>query len=421
MTSAPLVTHRLRAWDTRELQLSPEQARLISQTDLASVEVHSPPTTWWVKTESKIGILGGPDWELRVTPHLAIPKLMFLLGFASKFGWKESDIEVGVERDLFSAIASGFAFHAQRAIEPAPLRGYVAIEEEATALRGRLRVSEQISRSRGLPLPLQIAHDDYLPDVIENRLVKTAAELLLRLPRLPARTGSSLRRIRSSLESVGSVDIPFSDDPPPISRLNRHYEAALGLACLILEGASITAGDGRTTSIGFVFDMNKIFEDFLSAALIDALHDIGGSVQLQYGGRHLDHEGELRLKPDITWWQGGRCRGIVDAKYKQLRDARFPNSDAYQMLAYCTAFALPGGFLVYAQDREQRPRTHHLRDERTRIHVRTIDVEQAPEKLLAEVDRLAHEIAASGQGLSSAEFGGAGDQFRTKAAPGPAT
>jgi hypothetical protein len=31
-----------------------------------------------------------------------------------------------------------------------------------------------------------------------------------------------------------------------------------------------------------------------------------------------------------------------------LKDARFPNADAYQMLAYCTAFGLKRGYLVYA-------------------------------------------------------------------------
>ena len=330
-----------------------------------------------------------------MTPRLAIPKLMFLLGYASDFGWEETPVAVGEERDFFAAIANGFAFHARSAIEPTPLRGYVRVEEDAQALRGRLRVADQISRSSGLPLPLQVAHDDYLPDIPENRLLKTAADFLLRLPSVPRPTASSLRRIRLALESVSSLPVPFREEPPAITRHNKHYQAALALAALILRRASITTGDGAASSIGFVFDMNKVFEDFLSVALAEALERIGGRVFLQYGREFLDEQLKLRLKPDITWWEGGECRGVIDAKFKQLRDGRFPNDDAYQMLAYCTAFDLADGYLVYARDEEQLSRTHRIRGGRTRIRVRTVDVEKAPAQLLADVSLLADEIAAS--------------------------
>ncbi len=234
---------------------------------------------------------------------------MFLLGYANGFGWKDTVTEVGEEADFFSAIANGFAVLTQRAIEPSPLRGYVGVEEESLSLRGRLRVGDQIARSSGLPLPLQIGYDDYLPDILENRMLKTAAELLLRLPRVPIETASSLRRTRSILESVATVPIPFRDDPPAITRLNKHYEGALALATLILKGSSITTSAGDVTSIGFVFDMNKVFEDFLSAALTEALERVGGRVQLQDQSKFLDEERKLRLKPDITWWEGPDGRG----------------------------------------------------------------------------------------------------------------
>lgn len=66
-------------------------------------------------------------------------------------------------------------------------------------------------------------------------------------------------------------------------------------------------------------------------------------------------------------WRGGQIAAIIDAKYKRLVDKRFPNADAYQMLAYCTAFGLEQGFLVYARDTDQQPRLHHVRDDRSVI------------------------------------------------------
>jgi 5-methylcytosine-specific restriction enzyme subunit McrC len=392
-TTSNLDSLRLSAWSSRAFRIDPRRAQRVAETGLVSVELKQPPEIWQVSADSRVGIVSGSDWELRVEPRLKIPKLMFLLGYAANFGWEDVTTEVGDESDFFSAIANGFTFHARNAMEPSPLRGYVSVEEESYALQGRLRIADQIARSSGLPLPLQIAYDDHLPDVLENRMLKSTAELLLRLPRVPAETASGLRRIRATLEGVGTVPIPFRDKPPEINRLNKHYEAALALAALILKGSSITTRAGDITSVGFIFDMNKVFEDFLSATLTDALERIGGRVQLQYQSTFLDEERRLRLKPDITWWEGPNCRGIIDAKFKQLRDERFPNADAYQMLAYCTAFDLGDGFLVYAQDEEERPRDHRLRDGHTRIRVRTVNVERDPTPLLADIDALAGEIA----------------------------
>ena len=99
---------------------------------------------------------------------------MFLLGYAADpRGWRSSIASFGHERDFFSAIASGFAHHAYRALEPAPLRGYVTVDERSPTLRGRLRVADQMART--LPLPLEITYDDYTIDIPENRMLRGAS------------------------------------------------------------------------------------------------------------------------------------------------------------------------------------------------------------------------------------------------------
>jgi 5-methylcytosine-specific restriction enzyme subunit McrC len=142
-----------------------------------------------------------------------------------------------------------------------------------------------------------------------------------------------------------------------------------------------------------MFDMNKVFEDFLSTALRVALERRGGRVRFQHDRQHLDDGRRLRLKPDITWWREGSCRAIIDAKYKALEVSSIPNADAYQMLAYCIAFGLDRGHLVYAKDAGRTTRDHVVSGMGTRILVSAIDVEREPAELLAEVDALALRIA----------------------------
>jgi 5-methylcytosine-specific restriction enzyme subunit McrC len=111
---------------------------------------------------------------------------------------------------------------------------------------------------------------------------------------------------------------------------------------------------------------------------------------------HLDEEKGLILKPDITWVRGGRRVAVIDAKYKSLVDRRtMPNADAYQMLAYCIALGLRRGFLVYAKDANERTRHHTIRRHGYEVLVRSVDVELEPDDLLAQVNAIANEVAAT--------------------------
>lgn len=78
-----------------------------------------------------------------------------------------------------------------------------------------------------------------------------------------------------------------------------------------------------------------------------ALESRGGRVDGQRE-TYLDEADTVLMKPDVTWWSGNRCIAVIDAKYKRSARDDYPNSDAYQMLAYCTRLGLRRGVLVYA-------------------------------------------------------------------------
>lgn len=384
------------AWSRRSVELPAAHAEALSVSGLARVEVEAGTDRWTIVTDSKVGMFRSPGLDFAVRPKLAIPQLMFLLGYASDpRGWRNAEASYVRETDLFSAITSGFSFHALRAVEPIPLRGYVAVEEESVVLKGRLRVADQIARSAGLPIPAQIAFDDHSADIGENRLVRGAAELLLRFPRIPSAARQRLLRVRAALEEAAPTRPAPVIPKPAMNRLNARYRSAMALAHLILTGTSVSTMHGETTSVGFVFDMNRVFEDFLTVALSEALQRWGGRVMAQYQRRYLDREHQIRLIPDLTWWRGDQCLAIIDAKYKPLDDLGFPNADAYQMLAYCVAFDLPDGHLVYARDAVEADRRHQICGPEITIRVHAVDVELPPSQVLARVDRLAHQISAS--------------------------
>lgn len=394
------------AWTTSDdVNLDVEQIASIELSGLAEVVAGLAPGRFRLKTSSKIGVLVGEGWELRVTPHLAIPRLMFLLGYArDPNGWKRLVTMFEDVDDLLSAIASGFSWHATWAVDRGVLRGYVHRDERLHHLKGRVRFGDQLARSGGLPLPIEVSYDDFTEDILENRMLRTAATLLLRLPRVPEQARRRLLRLRSVLAEVSELRVGSKIKAPEATRLNERYSPALMLAELILASASVGTAMGSSRSTSFQFDMNKVFEDFVTAALGEALRDHGGELRNQVTQRSLDanRPPRLRLKPDLAWWIDGRWGAVLDVKYKPLHSETFPNADAYQMLAYTLAYGLDEGWLVYARSAEEQTRRHEIPSADKRIVVTALDVRLEPEALLDDVKRLAADIAASLRSLRMA-------------------
>ncbi len=148
------------------------------------------------------------------------------------------------------------------------------MEESALVVRGRLREAEQIRRHFGRTPPVEIVHDAYTADTAENRILRAAAERLLRLPGVPGPVRRRLAHQRARLADaqplVRGQELPRWQP----SRLNSGYQPALRLAEAVLRGTSPEhrpSGADPLTVDGFLFDMNQLFEDFVTVALDEAL------------------------------------------------------------------------------------------------------------------------------------------------------
>lgn len=353
---------------------------------------------WSVRAQGKVGVVrlsapGGASVTLRIAPKVPIARLLFLLGYhLSPKGWRDEEVGLREETELLPAFARLFARQAERALRQGLLQGYHAKEETARFLRGRIREADQIRRQHGRPMPLEIVHDEYGPDIAENRLLLAACERLLRLPDVPRDARPSLLRMRVRLSEIEpSANEPLTWRP---TRLNARYHQALYLAELVLRGTSVEHQAGDVTVNGFLFDMSSVFEDFVTTALCRALSDRAGHCVLQVSV-HLDEARAIRMIPDfVRYADDGTPLAVADAKYKAEKRAGFPDADIYQMLAYCTALGLPEGHLIYAKG--NAPHTaHHVRRSGVIIRQHALELDQPPAGLLAEINELASLIASA--------------------------
>lgn len=383
----------LEAWSSLACELTHAEAAAIEATKLVEVLAEPTPGRWRLRGKERVGVAVGPGWEVRVRPRLRVSQLLFLLGYAADpKGWREERAYFGAAEDLFEAIAHGFSWTALRLAEQGLIRGYLQVDERLPVIRGRIRFADQIARS-ALPVPVEVSYDEYTADVRENRMLKAATLALLRLPRVSPLARRRLLKLRAALDQVRAASDPREAELPPFTRLNERYRPALRLAQLILRGSSLGAAHGPFAATAFSFDMNRVFEDFLTTSLREALRAHGGEVVAQRTSS-LDEAGRISIRPDVTWLVRGRPRTVIDAKHKAFEGAGPANEDAYQMLAYCTALGLDRGFLVYAGGSGAGPLDLAVRNSRCEVRVRSLDLATPPEVLLAQVGALAEEIAA---------------------------
>ena len=353
------------------------------------------PGRWLVRAKNIVGVAkvhtpGGRSIQLRITPKVSIGRLLYLLGFSqSAKGWRTEDVRVAEDQELLPALARLYATQADAALRRGLLQGYRSADDTALVMRGRARMSEQAGRHHGRLLPLEITHDEFTEDITENQLLRTACERLLRLPgEVPHQVLSKLLGLRARLGDVTPLrrGMPLPAWQP--NRLNARYHSALRLADIVLRGASVENHRGDVTVSGFLFDMARVFEDFVTTVLRDSLSARPGYSVLQ-ARHHLDENAEIRIIPDFVHYaEDGTPRAVADAKYKAEKPEGFPDADLYQMLAYCTALGLPAGHLVYAKGAMAHT-THQVRRAGIMIHQHVLDLDLPPAELRRSMEKLA--------------------------------
>lgn len=353
---------------------------------------------WTLRAGSKVGAVslavpGGDPVTVRITPKVPIARLFFLIGYSvDPHGWREGQVEVGDHRELLPALAHAVERQVDRALRQGLLQGYRAVEDSALVVRGRIREAEQIRRRFGAALPVEIAYDEFTTDIAENRILRAAVERLLRLPGVPRDVRRRLLHQRARLADISPLVRGQELPAWHATRLNARYQQALHLARVVLDGSSPEHTAGGLSIEGFLFNMNKLFEDFVTVALREVFRATDRTCRLQ-DPHHLDEAGEIRMKPDLVLYgPEGTPQAVADAKYKAEKSGGYPDGDLYQMLAYCTALGLREGHLVYAKGNAPHA-AHRVRHAGIVIHQLALDLDRGPADLLGEIRSLAWQMA----------------------------
>lgn len=342
---------QLQEWsEIADLELSFEEIDALRRVagSALSISPGSRRDLWNLKATSYVGAIRVGDLAVLIRPKVPLENLFHMLSAG------QTDLDFGTslvgfeEDELLPALAIFFERLVADTLKRGVLKSYRQHNEMLVTLRGRIDLPVML-RTGGMPAPIGCRFDELSIDIPENRILRTAAMALTTVPDVAPAVRRNLRRTVEVLDGVTVVD-PRAIPPVNLTRLNNYYEPALRMAEVILRSGGIRNQAGSLEASTFLIDMNHLFERFITIQLRRRL--AGKLAVRDQEHMHLDVGRKIPMRPDLVFYRRGEPVLVADIKYKLTDDGLGRNADYYQLLAYCQAYGVRRGVLIYSGDED---------------------------------------------------------------------
>ncbi len=259
-------------------------------------------------------------------------------------------------QSLFDLYFQYFLDEAEQLIHRGLVKKYRRVEKNRTALKGKLQFQKQMTRN--------IIHKErFFTDAAEYDARNDWNEILFAALNVTGRTAQSgLLRARAKNLSLHFPDWSerkfraVNFERLHYDRKTDGYQKAITLARLILLTLNPQIASGKEKVVALLFDMNRLWEEWLLATYRSTYRDDPSVVVLgKKNKRFWESEyGNKIVETDILIERDTR-RIILDAKWKT--PALLPSDDELkQMFAYTLTWDSKEAWLVYPKIREEQAR-----------------------------------------------------------------
>jgi 5-methylcytosine-specific restriction enzyme subunit McrC len=330
--------------------------------------------------------------RLQSHPKVPIGNLFYMIAVASDLPlpFREQMALYDRLEIVLEFIATYFGDRVEDRIKQGLHRSYVEREENLPLVRGRIDFTQDMRLNTILRHRKYCRFAEFTWDIPENQILRQVLHLLAGA-QFSRATRVRLGQLEDALAELTPTMFPSGAiDRFHYHRFNDDYRHLHQLCQLFLEGASLSEELGVVDFRTFLVDMNALFEKFIAQVLTEAVR--AGILIERQTNAHLDLTRKVLMRPDIVVWRSGAVRLVADTKYKVVESVEFPNHDVYQVLAYCTALAVPRGLLIYPLHAVEARDTVHVKKAEVKIRRITIDLSGSLAALRTACDDLAEEV-----------------------------
>ena len=329
--------------------------KYLKRNNLSSVLKISPSG---IKANYHVGIIKYKTFQLQILPKLIaeeenneeqiLKNLIFMLSYTKKLDIKTTDnVNLSKSQNPFLEILiKEFANSLFEALKRLTPKNYVREEDNLNFLKGKIKFSENIRYNCVNQAKFYCEFDEFSENNILNQLFLYVATSLYEV----SKNSENKRVLKLIIDYFAGVKIirfdKFKCEKIRLTRNQKLFEKPFNLAKMFVENSSVDLSLNKFDSISFVWDMNKLFEEFIYQVLRKME---GVSVTAQQKRHLLKHkEGFTRRDTKVDIMVNNKI--VLDTKYKRfesLDDVK--NADIFQVSTYCMLHAKNQAILLYPQ------------------------------------------------------------------------
>lgn len=339
-----------------------------------------------IKTGSYVGVIKYADFQLNIIPKIigdtdsvCLENLAFMLSYTHQLEiHTTAQAQVTKTQNPFlEVLIAHYADILLKALSRHIPHSYETREENLPTIKGKILFAKHFRQNFANLSRTYCQFDEFTTDNLLNQTLKFVAHALQKLTSV-SQTRQKLLKINAIYDDVTLRAVSYTETQKIILNRNQTiFKEPLELAQMFLQNSTISLHNHTFTNLAILFDMNKLFEEFVYMALKRTYPE--WDIEAQKPKQIIKSIGNFpntayAIRPDIV--VNGNT--IIDTKYKiiDLPNKKPSEADIYQMLAYSKFYGIKNIILCYPRHRQHYNHVTVLEDKNCSITLLTIDLYQ---------------------------------------------
>lgn len=320
-----------------------------------------------IKTKSWVGVIKYKNLHLEILPKLIsagasndkkiseeersiiLKNLIFMLSYTKNLDIKTNDnAKLSTEKNPFIEILiREFATSLFEALKRLTPKRYVREEENLNYLKGKIKFSENIRYNCTNQAKFYCEYDEFSENNLLNQLFLFVSTCLYNISN-NSYNKKTLKFIINYYSDISFVRFDkFKVRKIKLTRNQELFKKSFNLAKMFVEQTSVDLSKNKFENITLVWDMNKLFEEFIFELIKRKIPECSPIAQKTKRLLRSTQETKRDTKVDILIQHP---QIIIDTKYKKFTNFDdISSADIYQVTTYCLLHNYKRAILLYPQ------------------------------------------------------------------------
>lgn len=315
-----------------------------------------------IETNSWVGVIKYKNSHFQILPKLIcdnednkeniLKNLIFMLSYTKKL-----DIKTSNEAKLSSAknpfieiLIREYAKSLFECLKRLTPKKYVREEDNLKFIKGKIRFSENIRYNCTNKARFYCEYNEFSENNILNQLFLFVTTCLYNISN-DSYNKKTLKFIINYFADINLIRFDkFKVEKIKLSRNQELFRKPFNLAKMLVEKTSVDLSKNKFENITLIWDMNKLFEEFIFEIMKKYEKEFECTLTAQRGRKLLvgDTSKKRNTFVDIMVEKDDGEKIVLDTKYKKfVTTDDFSNADVFQVSTYCLLHKANHAILLY--------------------------------------------------------------------------